>query len=202
MFESFRVAKDTILPAGTYLNSGLNPAIGEYESFPGKYYRGDVTIYESYKNGYYQKILVYKDECGNILNLKGYNNDSHRQYKQIARGQSYETDTRSDIRSELRKPVQPLREESFSTPKNVSEDKVNLYLPRTEEPYSPPKKNIGDGWFIVPSAIIGTGILTYFILKNNLKKSSPSDNTGHGIDPPPPPPDPGGNGIDPPPPPP
>ena len=195
MCQKFRVAKDTTLLAGTYLNSGENPITGEYESFPGKYYRGDVTVYENYENGYYKKILVYKDECGNVLNL-GYDNFQQYGHGQAAKKEQSYTNLSSDLQAELRKPVQSQQEDwSYTAPKKVPAQTINLNLPPVEEP-SLVKKQLHLGWFIIPPAIIGTGILTYFIVKNNLR-SSP--NTGHGNDPPLPP-DPGGAGNDPPPP--
>lgn len=187
MYQGFRVAKDTTLLAGTYLNSGLNPVTGEYESFPGKFYRGDVTVHENYENGYYKKILVYKDECANILNLPS------RALRDV--DLRYSPNTTSKRRIEFENPIQTGQDDwSFRTPGATSEERINLNLPTTEETYSSSKKNIGAGWFIVPGAILA-GVITYLIIEDNSRKSS-TVTTGHGVDPPPP--DPGGVGVDPP----
>ena len=82
----------------------------------------------------------------------------------------------------------PEKNWSFRSPKNVSETSaINLNLPPEEQSAPLVKKKLHLGWFIIPPATILAGVATYFILKNNLKKSS-SDNggpitpPGHGDD--------------------
>lgn len=192
LFENARSVPDTTLPAKSYWNSAYDPISGEYVPRLGKKYRGNITVYESRENGIYKKIFLYKDECGNANGVKlrkGYEDDSQG----VEEIESSETTTykpsgvtvnQTPIQSTFKDGLKPF------TPAKIL-PKINLGLPSgSKSPYSSAsviKHKFRIGWVVIPVAVIGAGIATYFIVKNNLKSSSSDDgsrvtNGGHGDD--------------------
>lgn len=182
---------DTTLPANSYVNSGWDPVSEEFVPFPGKYYKGKVTVYQ--KNGV--KILLYKNECGNVLNFSKDNNYSRLKTENILKNK-FEIKQPSPKGTELENSVQPENENwSFRQAKNFPKETISLNLPTTEEAISSKRKLSVFGKIAigVGSAIVA-GTIAYLVWKNQQKKPTTTTTTGHGVDP-----NPGGGGIDPPP---